>query len=302
MDQRADQVNSADWRDEPGSEFEEARIVVVQDDDVSDETGRIRADIEDTRAELGQTINEIQERLSPQHIIEEVKESVRDATIGKVERAMDRVGETISNVTEPAVDAMGRAGTVIKETGSSVADTVRQNPIPAALIGLGVGMLLVNRWRGSADRPSRSRTYRAGTYRGYEGVDSGGRRQTSTLSSDFSTQQDEGAVHKAYDYVKGSARELADGTVETVSNLSDQTRDQVVRASYGLQRIVRNNPLAAGAAAVAVGAAVGLALPSTQVEEEYMGEASDKVVGKTKEVVREAMDKVQDAARRAGAD
>jgi len=47
-------------------------------------------------------INEIQERLSPEHLVDQVKETVREATIGKVERVMERVRETISGVTEPA--------------------------------------------------------------------------------------------------------------------------------------------------------------------------------------------------------
>ena len=64
---------------------------------------RFEAEIEDTRAEMSQTINEIQERLSPENLMGQVKETVREATIGKVERAMDKVGETIVEVTEPRV-------------------------------------------------------------------------------------------------------------------------------------------------------------------------------------------------------
>src|ERR1051325_8893146 len=97
MDEATDQINTADQDPE-----------------------QIRAEIEDTRAEMTQTINEIQERLSPEHLMGQVKETVREATIGKVEKVMERVGETISGVTEPALEVAGRAGTAIKEAGSSV--------------------------------------------------------------------------------------------------------------------------------------------------------------------------------------
>src|ERR1044072_9218087 len=88
--------------------------------DSEENTEQLRADIEDTRAEMTQTINEIQERLSPEHLVGQVKETVREATIGKVEKVMERVGETISGVTEPALEVAGRAGTAIKKAGSAI--------------------------------------------------------------------------------------------------------------------------------------------------------------------------------------
>src|ERR1044072_1213773 len=118
-------------------------------DDFDENTEQLRSEIEDTRADMSQTINAIQERLSPEHLMGQVKETARDATIGKVERVMDRVGETISDATGPALEAMGHAGTAIKETGMSVAGTMRRNPIPVALIGLGLGMLMVRSFRGN---------------------------------------------------------------------------------------------------------------------------------------------------------
>ena len=128
---------------------------------------RIKADIEDTRAEMGQTLNEIQERLSPEHLMDQVKETVREATIGKVERVMETVNEKISNVTEPAMEALGNAGEKLKQTGSSLTSTVRRNPIPFALVGLGVGMLIVSRVRNADGPTTRMRNYRSDRELGY---------------------------------------------------------------------------------------------------------------------------------------
>ena len=45
---------------------------------------------------------------------------------------------------------------------------------------------------------------------------------------------------------------------------------------------MEHNPLAVGAVAMAVGAAVGLALPETRREQELMGDARDRVVDNAK--------------------
>jgi hypothetical protein len=245
MDQRADQLN------------EEA----------------IKADIEDTRAELGQTLNEIQERLSPEHVMDQVKETVREATIGKVERVMERVNENISNVAEPAMEAMGRAGEKLKETGSSVGNVIWQNPIPFALIGLGAGMLVVHRVRHADGRTMRSYRQRSDREMGY------------------------GMATPRY---VGMGRQLEGSSGKygsRVSNLTHEAKEGALSAGRTVGRLMKENPLAVGAVAVAVGAAVGLALPSTRIEKEYMGEASERVVDRAQQVARDAMDKVKSATQ-----
>src|ERR1044072_584537 len=120
--------------------------IVAADSD--ENTEQLRAEIEDTRADMTQTINEIQERLSPEHLVGQVKETVREATLGKVERVMTSVGETISEVSEPALEMAGRAGNAIKEVGTTVADKIYKNPISLAVIGLGVGKVGMRNFRG----------------------------------------------------------------------------------------------------------------------------------------------------------
>ncbi len=289
MDQRPDQLDM---------EIETAADE-FRDDDIDSETERLKADIEDSRAEIGQTINEIQERLSPEHLMDQVKETVREATIGKVERVMDRVSDTISNVTEPAMDMMGRAGEKLKETGSSVTNIVQQNPIPCALIGLGLGMFIVNRIRNADGRTSRSRAYQpefeAGTAIPRHAASGMGRQSGGTYGEYAGAAREYGA--SAIRQVKDSANEFAHGAAERVSDLGHQAREGAMRAGRTFQQFTQDNPLAVGAAAVAVGAVVGLALPSTRIEHEYMGEASEKLVDKAQQVARDAMDKVKTATQ-----
>ena len=91
MDQRASSVDAypADDRDDMDSaEIEEAR-----------------AQIEHTRSEMGQTIDAIKEKLNPQHLIQEAKETIHDATIGRAQEAVGNAVETAKEAVSSAVDA-----------------------------------------------------------------------------------------------------------------------------------------------------------------------------------------------------
>ena len=308
MDQRPDQLNEPGWLEDRGAtlpDVEGETVMAAETGEYSagDETERIKAEIEDTRAEMGQTINEIQERLSPEHLMDQVKETVREATIGKVERAMDKVGETISNVTEPAMEAMGRAGETLKETGYSLTNTVRQNPIPCALIGLGVGWFVVNRIRHADGGTVGTRSYQSDSEYGMAKPMYGGTgRQYSGSSGEYAgmSRQYGSSKRGMFGQVKDSAGDLMHDTGEKVSELGHQASEGARWAGRSLQRLMYQNPLAVGAAAVAVGAAVGLALPATRVEHEYMGDASEKLIDKAQQAARGAMDKVKSATQDMG--
>jgi len=284
-------MSTADWDDDD-------RIGSGSSDDYIENTEQIRAEIEDTRAEMSQTINEIQERLSPEHLMGQVKETVREATIGKVERVMDKVGETIGGVAEPAREAMDRAGTAIKETGRSVGYSIWKNPIPVALIGLGVGMLAMRKFRGGNgydndyDYATRRTTprYRRPNTLGQMETESTGALDSGMSSTGTSTT---GTLSQ----VRETASDLAARSTNALSNLGTKAKDSVSTIGTRFGEVLRENPLAVGAVAVAAGTAVGLVLPSTRLESEYIGEASERLVDKAEDVARGALDKVQDAAK-----
>jgi ElaB/YqjD/DUF883 family membrane-anchored ribosome-binding protein len=263
--------------------------------DIDENTEHLRADIEDTRAEMTQTINEIQERLSPEHLMGQVKETVREATIGKVGRVMEQVGETLSEVTEPAREMAGRAGTAIKEAGTSVGNTVWRNPIPVALIGLGVGMLVMQKSRGRSYYSSTSRrSLPEGSMA--EGSLSQGRRSEYERGLVGQTNLMSGSGRSTLGQVKETASDLASRSTEALSNLGTKAKDGASAVGTRFEQMMRTNPLAVGAVAVAAGTAVGLMLPSTRFESEYIGEAGERIVDKVEDVARGALDKVKDAA------
>jgi hypothetical protein len=160
-------------------------------------------------------------------------------------------------------------------------------------------MLIMRRVRSADDRTPRSRNYESESNIGYGMATpryaGSGRRDAA--SGEYSGASQPGG---AFTQAKNTASSLMHGTAETVSNVGYQAKEGAMRAGRGLQRMLNENPLAVGAAAVAVGAAVGLALPRTRIEHDYMGEASEKLVDKAQQVARDAMDKVKSATASQG--
>ena len=281
MDEATDKITTTNWNESETSSTESIASASA-DDDFDEEAEQIRSEIEDTRADMSQTINEIQERLSPENLMAQAKETVREATIGKVERVMETIGE----MTEPAREAMTRAGSTIKEAGTSVGNSMWRNPLPIALIGLGVGMLWMKSRRGNGYDYSRSTSLRP---RHQNLSDSGQIGQTQYAGM--------GTASSTLNQVKESAGDLANRSTEALSNLGSRAKESANTVSTRFGQVLRDNPLAVGAVAVAAGTAVGLALPSTRLESEYIGETSERLVDKAQEVAREAIDKVQDTAK-----
>jgi len=286
-------------------------------EEVTEDTEQIRAQIVETRSNLGETIDAIQEKLSISNItgqmkdevsdyvsttFQTAKDSIYDATIGKVGNIMNYVDKGFNEVG-----------------GTKVAAAARQNPLAISLIGLGLGMLLVNSYKKQRttyrydadydrddygtydydrDRTSRFETYQSRgrniadqTYKGvsnvagqaYEGVSGAASKVGSTVTD---------AAGKVTETV-GS---VANQAYQQVGNLGTKAKDVAGSAQDQYEHYMEESPLAVGAVALALGAAVGLSIPSTRIENHYMGEARANLVQKASETAREAMDKVQQVA------
>jgi ElaB/YqjD/DUF883 family membrane-anchored ribosome-binding protein len=125
----------------------------------SERAEELRREIDRTRAEMGETLEAIGQRLSPEALkerakeqLEVVKEKAKEQLELAKERARDEVREQISEVRHHVHDAtIGRAQHMmhrtvdrIEDSGRGALDVVRENPIPSALIGIGLGWLLFN--------------------------------------------------------------------------------------------------------------------------------------------------------------
>jgi Protein of unknown function (DUF3618) len=98
-------------------------------------TDELRARIHETRAEMSQTINAIQERLSPDHLVSETKDAITDATVGRARQ----VAQGASRAADIARDSLENPGRVVQR--------VKANPVRAAVIGAAAMWLTVRALR-----------------------------------------------------------------------------------------------------------------------------------------------------------
>jgi len=288
-----------------------------------DGTAEIRANIEQTRADMSETIDAIQERLNPTHLkeqakeqvreqFEEAKEMVREATIGRVENMVQHASDTVNDARY------------------TMMDTIRENPIPAALVGLGLGWLFMNRssrtpvrysGRGSVRGAQTYANDRRGYYdnqrvyyenrspyyenrQGYNNtgmIDQGRQVVGNTLDRAQSTAGNIASnvgdtASNIASSVGDTASNIASSVGDTASYLGDQAQYQAQRVEDRFQQTLQTNPLAIGAMAVALGTAVGLALPQTERENQLMGEARDTLIDRAQDVAQNTMEKVQRVA------
>jgi hypothetical protein len=100
--------------------------------DYNESPDAIKTDIERTRQDMSEKIEQIQARLNPSNIKTQAQETVKEL-----------VRDSTDSLTSYFNDNS-------KEIGASVVQVIKSNPIPAALIGLGVGWLLVENYMGSS--------------------------------------------------------------------------------------------------------------------------------------------------------
>jgi ElaB/YqjD/DUF883 family membrane-anchored ribosome-binding protein len=241
-----------------------------------DEVEANRAEIERTRTDMSETVDAIQNRLSPRNLKEQAKEQAKDTAKG---------------------------------TGSTIMETIRENPLPAALTGIGLGWLFVSARRSSSssEQEASYREYREYDYPpaydrvppDYDYPPRYEERGTSGPSTGRAMEQAQGRAGETASQARDRAEQAASQAQERASQLGSRAQEQARRAGSGFQRMLQENPLAVGALAVGVGAAVGLAVPQTSQEHEAMGEARDSLVEKAQEKAQEAQQRARRVAEEA---
>jgi len=125
-----------------------------------------RADVERTRANIGDTLSAIQEKLDPKALMDQAKDTVQEMTAqvtGQAKTALhdvasDVMGQaksTAHDVTQEVKDTVGGAVTATKEAvenayettknaGASLMDTAMKNPLPTLLLAGGAWYLWSN--------------------------------------------------------------------------------------------------------------------------------------------------------------
>jgi ElaB/YqjD/DUF883 family membrane-anchored ribosome-binding protein len=235
-------------------------VDAMSDDDQA-EVAEIRAEIEETRQEMGGTLNELGDRLEPSHLVEQAKENVREATIGRVE-------ETAKGVSD------------------MVMDTIRRNPIPAAMAGAGLALLWANRSPGGTQGQLRS---------GY-----GYQSRPSSMYAPAGEGDGIGSKAKeAASTVGGAVGSAAEGAQQVTGEVIDRAGETAQQVGWKLDSFMQANPLAMGAIAIGAGALVGSIVPETPKEREVLGDASRQVGTIVRDSVDQATTKAEETLDRA---
>jgi hypothetical protein len=230
----------------------------------------IRAEIERTREDMSETVEAIQERLRPANLaataVSGATERVKDLAATTTEKVKDMASTT----TETAKDMAQSATATTQEWWNEHSDSgligkIRNHPFPAVLAGVGLT------WLAFSNGGSRRRS-------SYD------RRLPQAQSGDWRTTSGRAPEYGESMYDSGPRRAVAEARQTLRSGRSQ------------LESMMREYPLAVGAAALIIGASLGMVVPETDRENELMGEARDNALERAQEAASGAVDRVKDAA------
>ncbi|WP_247892930.1 hypothetical protein [Azospirillum baldaniorum] len=282
----------------------------------------MQREIRERQARIGDTIQVLKRktaRLAPRHLMEQTMNRMHTTTGGYGERAQDRYYEPIRNQSH--------------QRSHSVGETMRSNPIPLAMIGIGLGWLAltasgydrriarsgamhnVRDRAGSAAQYARDTFYSAGgTVR--EAASHAYERASDAASHVYERASD--AVDEAGDRVRGltdQARDRAQDMRRDMSSRVDshignhggnhggashfRASDRLHSATGRFWEMVDDHPVVAGMMGVALGAALGASIPSSRYEDRWVGDYADEATSRAKEMALDAMDRGTRAARAA---
>ena len=226
------------------------------------EIAEIRADIEETRVEMGGTLSALGDRLDPGTLMNQAKQNVREATVGRVE-------ETAKGMSE------------------MVMETIRRNPIPAAMAGAGLALLWMNRSSGATAGDATGRYGASLDTPSGVGREPAWRERRDGIGD--TAGQAIGAVGDNVGTAVGQAGETAQ---RLAGDVADHGQHVARDVGSRVEQFMRASPLAVGAIAAGAGALVGALVPETQKERQVIGDASQQA----HEVVRDTISHAGDIA------
>jgi len=238
-----------------------------------DDPAAIEQDIARTRADMSNTIDALEERLSPRE-----------------------VANSFFSYLKEAISA--------DEGSRHMINAIKQNPIPAALVAVGVGWLVLaskNSGGASAQGNGGGRRAPGGDY--YDDAVYGGDRRpergVADTARDYLSEGKDQARRYAAD-AEEKFGEVRDQVRERAQDVRDKAHEYSQQARDYANRFAGENPLTLGAVGFVVGAALGAVLPGTRIEREYVGDAADELVHRAEDAGRDLVDQAEEVAANVG--
>jgi ElaB/YqjD/DUF883 family membrane-anchored ribosome-binding protein len=245
----------------------------------------IERELDETRVRISRTIEAIQSRVAPSQLTNEALGYLRDSG-----------GEFAKNL-----------GTAAKS-----------NPVPVALVGLGLAWLMMGRGTPGYLQGSREMHDEAGGFD--SGTSFGGPLDADASYANSASDQAAAAGHRLSSAASGAServrrmredvRSLTSEWSEGASGVAEAAADRIHRARESVQeramhmrnnttQMLRDQPLVAGALGLAIGAVLGALLPLSRRENELMGETRDQLFEQARDYGEHAVQQAADVAKTA---
>lgn len=261
---------------------------------------QLREDIARTRSAISQDMAALGEKLNPEHLKENAKEvlthakdSAREGAKDLVRDAKEAAVDSLRHAKDQAIESISESvhelGQRARVAGHGVQDFVATHAVPLSLAGVGLGWLLISlSHQRKLQQPGYVQTRRGQLERERSSMDTM-RERTGDVSQRAAHALHDGRdrlaekVHDAEEKFSERAGELRSKVVRGAEHLGDEAAQWGHRAYDGLGRagthaieVSGRNPLATGLLALAAGVTVGMLLPSTRRENQWLGETRDR--------------------------
>ena len=189
-------------------------------------------------------------------------------------RLIDRAQSAVNAAAHDVRDAAGNLAHQVSDTAGGAMSSVKQSA--------GSAVDTVKNAAGSA-------AHAAGS-----AVDS-----VKSTAADLAHRAGDQATHLA-DMAGQRYNQAAEMAGQRYNQAADMGREGYHYAEEKFEHTLEDNPLALGAVALAIGAAIGLSLPRTRRENQLFGDYRDQLVGQAREYAHEAIQQVHTLGERAG--
>ena len=205
-----------------------------------------------------------------------------ESEVNQARARLSRTASELSNRLSPgelvdqAIDMAREHG---GEFGRNLGTQVKNNPLPMILTSVGISWMIMSSGKNRA-------AYASGTI------------STDRHSTDrHSTGTNGSSLKSALGDTLSKSKDKAAAVGDSLHNTSADMKESAQNIGESLVHFYRDQPLLAGSLGIAIGAALGALIPSTEFEDDTFGEISDRSLETAKTEAMNKYDEVRNSAR-----
>ncbi len=240
----------------------------------SDKGTRDPADLERSadqiRADMGRTLDALERRFSPEQLI--------DRSLGYLREHGSELSQTLGA-------------------------TMRNNPVPIVLTLAGVTWLVASSYnkRQPPGQDLQSRFARSGVGQKLQARASSARDRVKSAADSARQRFSHGERVAEYEDYGSSAYDTSSSRLsDALHSARENARARAHQAQDRIYTMMEDQPLVLGALAVAIGAIIGTAIPSTQYENRMLGRARDRTLTKAQQLGEQQYEHLRESMEPAG--